>query len=169
MKRGRPFEVEWEESAEELFEAYRREKGLRRRTRLQALWLLRQGRSLEEGSQIVGVGYRTLQRWVAWYRSGGLTEVLARTVGHGVREVRCYLTAEQEAQVKAEADRGAFRTVQEAAQWIQQQWGVHYTYQGIYGLSRRLQLRKKAPRPRRSKRASAEARAAWKKGDWGQP
>ena len=168
MRRGRPFEVDWEESAEELFEAYRREKGLRRRTRLQALWLLRQGRSLEEGSQIVGVGYRTLQRWVAWYRSGGLTEVLARTVGHGVREVRCYLTVEQEAQVKAQADSGAFWTVQEAAQWIQQRWGVHYTYQGIYGLSRRLQLRKKVLRSR-SERASAEARATWKKGGWEQP
>jgi hypothetical protein len=65
MKRGRPFEMEWEESAEELFEAYRQEKEVQRRTRLQALWLLRQGRSLEEGSQIVGVSYRTLQRWVA--------------------------------------------------------------------------------------------------------
>lgn len=168
MKRGRPFEIEWEESAEELFAAYRQEKDLQRRTRLQALWLLRQGRLLEEVSQLVGVSYRTLQRWVAWYRSGGLTEVLARTPGHGARGGSCYLTAEQEAQVKAQADSGAFRTAQEAAQWIQQQWGTQYTYKGIYGLFRRLKLRKKVPRPQ-SERASAEAQAAWKKGDWEQP
>jgi transposase len=163
MKRGRPFEMEWEQNAEELFEAYRQEEDVQRRTRLQALWLLRQGRSLEEVSQIVGVSYRTLQRWVAWYRRGGLAEVLARTPGHGARGGRSYLTAEQEAQVKAQADSGAFRTAQEAAQWIQQQWGTRYTSKGIYGLFHRLKLRKKVPRPQ-SELASAEAQAAWKKG-----
>ena len=30
-----------------------------------------------------GVCYRTLQYWVAWYREGGLAEVLQRIPGHG--------------------------------------------------------------------------------------
>jgi transposase len=168
MKCGRPFEVEWEESVEELFEAYQQEKDVKRRIRLQALWLLRQGRSLAEASQTVGVSYRTLQRWVAWYRSGGLKEVLARTRGHGARGRSSYLTAEQQAQVKAQADSGAFRTAHDAAQWIQQQWGTQYTYKGIIGLFRRLQLRKRVPRPQ-SEPASAEEQAVWKSGDWEQP
>lgn len=165
MKRGRPFEIEWQESAEELSESYQREQDIHRRTRLQVLWLLRQGRSLEEVSAIVGMSYRTLQRWVAWYRSGGLAEVLRRTPGHGADGGRSYLTAEQEQQVKARADTGAFRTAQEAGEWIAQQWGVRYTYKGIYGLFRRLELRKKVPRPQ-SEKASPEAQEAWKKGGY---
>ncbi len=163
MKRGRPFEIGWQESAEELFEAYRQEKDIHRRTRLQALWKLRQGRTLGEVSRIVGVSYRTLRRWVAWYRSGGLAEVLSRTPGHRARGGTSYLTPEQEAQVKAQADAGTFRTAQEAAKWIEQQWGVRYKYGGIYGLFRHLELRKKVPRPQAEK-ASPEAQAAWKKG-----
>jgi transposase len=164
MKRGRPLEIEWQESAEELFEAYRREGNVHRRTRLQALWQLKQRKSLGEVSGIVGVSYRTLQRWVEWYRRGGLAEVLARTPGHGARGGPSYLTPEQERQVKAEADSGAFRTAQEAARWIEEQWGVRYKYKGIYGLFRRLKLRKKVPRPQ-SEHASPEAQAAWKRGD----
>lgn len=64
MKRGRPLEIEWQESAEELFEAYLREGNVHRRTRLQPLWQLRQRKSLGEVSGIVGVSYCTLQRWV---------------------------------------------------------------------------------------------------------
>lgn len=126
MKRGRPFEVEWQESPDELFETFRREKNVERRMRLQALWQLRQGRSLEEVSQVVGTSYRTLQRWVAWYRSGGLAEVLRRIRGYASPGGRNYLTTEQEAAVKAKADAGAFRTAKEAARWIEAQWGVHY-------------------------------------------
>ena len=165
MKRGRPLEIEWQESAEELFEAYRREGNVYRRTRLQALWQLRQGKFLGEVSGIVGVSYRTLQRWLEWYRHGGLAEVLARTPGHGAQGGASYLTPEQEREVKAQADSGGFRTAQEAARWIEEQWGVRYKYQGIYGLFRRLKLRKKVPRPQ-SERASPEAQAAWKKGDY---
>lgn len=165
MKRGRPFEIEWQESIEELFEAYRKEKNIHRRTRLQALWQLRVGKSLEETSGLVGLSYRTLQRWVAWYRSGELAEVLRHTPGHAAPGGRSYLTPEQEREVKAQADTGAFRTAQEAVEWIAQQWGVHYKYKGIYGLFRRLKLRKKVPRPQ-SQNASPEAQAAWKKGGY---
>ncbi|MBI3950575.1 MAG: helix-turn-helix domain-containing protein [Acidobacteria bacterium] len=33
------------------------------------------GKSLGEVTEVVGVGYRTVQRWVRWYRTGGLAEV----------------------------------------------------------------------------------------------
>lgn len=163
MRRGRPLGIDWQESAEELFEAYQQEKNIHRRTRLQALWQLRQGKTLKEVSGMVGVSYRTLQRWVAWYRSGGLAEVLRRTPGYATSGGRSYLTPEQEQQVKTRADTGVFRTAQEAAEWIAQQWGIRYRYTGIYGLFRRLKLRKKVPRPQ-SENASPEAQEAWKKG-----
>lgn len=163
MKRGRPLVIEWQESVEELYEAYRREKDGPRRTRLQAMWQVSQGKSLAEVSALVGVGYRTLQRWVAWYRRGGLAEVLRRTPGHGAPGNPSYLTPAQEQAVKAQADAGAFRTAQEAAQWIAAQWGIHYTYRGIYGLFQRLDLRKKVPRPQ-AEQADPVAQEAWKKG-----
>ncbi|MBL7184525.1 MAG: helix-turn-helix domain-containing protein [Anaerolineae bacterium] len=71
MRRRRFLEIEWRETAEELFEAYRGERNIHCRTRLQALWQLRQGKTLREVSAVAGVSYRTLQRWVAWYCSGG--------------------------------------------------------------------------------------------------
>jgi transposase len=163
MKRGRPLEIDWEESVEELFDAYRREKDIHRRTRLQVLWQLRQGKSLKQVQEAIGVSYRTLQRWVAWYRSGGLAEVLERTPGYAAPGKPSYLTAEQEAEVKAEADKGAFRTAQEVADWIAERWGVHYKSSGIYGLLYRLGLRPKVPR-RQAEQVSEAAQEAWKKG-----
>lgn len=162
MKRGRPLVIEWQQSAEELKTAYQQEKEVHRRTRLQALWLLRSGKSLEEVHQLLGVGYRTLQRWGQWYRAGGVGEVLRRTPGHGATGGHNWLNAEQQQALKQQANTGAFRTAQEAARWIEAQWGLHYRYVGIYRLMHRLDLRLKVPRPQ-SEKASPEAQAAWKK------
>ena len=69
MRRGRPFRIEWraEDTAEALQAAYRTEKRTEQRLRLHGLWLLRAGRRLEEVGAVLGVHYRTIQRWVAWY------------------------------------------------------------------------------------------------------
>jgi transposase len=155
--------IEWHESVEELKTAYQWEKDVHRRTRLQALWQLRSGKRLAEVQALVGVGYRTLQRWMQWYRAGGLAEVLRRTPGHGGGGGRSPLSAQQQQAVKRQADTGAFRTAQEASRWIEAQWGIHYRYAGIYRLVHRLDLRPKVPRPQ-SDKASPEAQAAWKKG-----
>jgi len=163
MGRGRPFIIQWQESGAELLEKYRREKNVQRRTRLQALWQMRQGKSLGEVSPLVGASYRTLQRWIAWYREGGLARVLHRIPGHNSPGGQGKLTPEQLAQVKERLDTGAFRTAQEMRTWIQQQWGVSYTKKGIYGVLRGLKARKKVPRPQ-SDRASPEAQDMWKKG-----
>ena len=74
---GRPFHVDWnpEDTAEALRTAYRAERDTVLRTRLHALWLLRSGRRMREVASVVGIHYRTLQRWVSWYRTGGLEDV----------------------------------------------------------------------------------------------
>ncbi len=46
---------------------YRAERVLEVRTRLQALWLLRQGEP--PAAVAVGVGLRSVHRWLPWYRS----------------------------------------------------------------------------------------------------
>lgn len=158
---GRPLDIEWRDSRKRLYRLYRRETDLQHRTRLQALMLLRQGKALSEVAETVGVHYRTVQEWVAWYRAGGVREVAQhRLGGHGAPARR--LSAEQEAALKAQATRGEIRSVWEAVRWAEQQQ-VRYTYWGMRWVFVRLGLKKKVPRPRNPK-ASPEAQAAWKKG-----
>ena len=64
--------MDWnaEDTPETLREAYRAERDTMLRTRLHALWLLHTGRRMDEVASVVGIHYRTLQRWVSWYRKG---------------------------------------------------------------------------------------------------
>ena len=65
---GRKLEIDWQETASELKERYRKEHNSERQTRLHAFWQLRLGKTLNEVAELVGIGYRTLQDWVAWPR-----------------------------------------------------------------------------------------------------
>lgn len=85
-------EIVWHESEAELKRPYQHESHPQRRTRLQALWLLRQGKSLVEVAQVVGVHPRTLQSWAAWYRQGGLSRLVDRLKGQGAGGRNAYLT-----------------------------------------------------------------------------
>jgi transposase len=126
------------------------------------LWLARSGRSLVEVSKILAVPYRTVRRWLDWYRHEGLQAVLTRLPGQeGGSE--SYLTPEQEEQLRDQADTGAFRTAREAQRWIQEQWDVHYTRKGIYSLFERLEIVWKVPRPQ-SNKADPQQQESWKKG-----
>ena len=162
--RGRPLRIDWHEDEQTLYRLYKQEKDHQNRTRLQALWLIRQGRSMKEVAQIVGVHYRTVQEWVAWYRQGGVDEVLRhRHGGHGGAKSR--LTPEQEVALSEQAAQGEIHTVWEAVDWVEKQFGVKYTYWGMRGVFHRLELKNKVPRPI-SPKASEEVQEAWKKGGW---
>jgi transposase len=159
---ARRLQVEWQEDEATLKQYYLSEKDAQNRTRLQALWQLRRGRTIAEVAEIVGKDPRTIQDWVAWYRQGGLAEVLGRRHGgHGGRQ--SWLTDEQMDELKAAASAGEVRCIQDGVQWAQEQHGVTYTYWGMRGVFARLELRKKVPRPR-NPQASAEQQEAWKKG-----
>jgi hypothetical protein len=69
---GKRVEIVWaaEDTPETLGERYRRHEDGEVRTRLHALWLLRRGWGMPQVAEIVGVHYRTVQRWVGWYRHG---------------------------------------------------------------------------------------------------
>jgi transposase len=158
---ARPFQIDWRENEETLYQLYKQEKDYQNRTRLHALWLLRPGRSMEEVADLVGVHYRTVQEWVAWYRKGGVVEVLHHRHGwHGGQ--KRYLSAEQEAELKAKAEAGEVRTIQDGVEWAKRH-GVEHTYWGMRGVFGRLELKKKVPRPK-SAQTSDEEQEAWKKG-----
>src|ERR671932_1654492 len=92
---SRVLEVPWEESPQELYELYKGERDTERRKRAHALWLLRSGRSPAMAAELAGVGKRTLERWLSWYRRGGLEEVLKRVPGHGAPGSACRLSGER--------------------------------------------------------------------------
>jgi transposase len=166
MAMGRPLVVAWAEDAATLRRLYLAEHDHQVRPRLHALWLIREGRSGRATAALVGAHERTVQEWVGWYRAGGIAAVRApRRAGKG-RAAK--LSAEQQAQLVAQAATGAFFTVFDAMAWVADTFGAAYTPSGMYTLLGRLGCRKKVPRPMNPK-TSAEAQAAWKGGAWSPP
>jgi transposase len=158
---GRRLQIEWQQTGAELKDLYHKERNPERRTRLHALWQLRCGKGLQEVADLVGIAYRTLQYWVAWYRQGGLTEVLSRIKGHGTQGRPAKLNALQQKALAAKVAFGEFHTVWDALQCVQGRWQVHYSYGGLHKCLKRLGCRPKVPRPR-SIQADVAAQARWK-------
>ena len=109
----------------------------------------------------MGVNYRTVQRWAAWYRDGGRAEFGRHKMGG--KGTPPFLTEEQQGEVAAEVATGRFRTAAEIGEWIAETYGVTYTESGIYSLMGRLKCAPKVPRPLHLKTDLA-AQEAWKKG-----
>lgn len=162
--RGRPLQIAWQDDEAALRRRYQQERDPELRPRWHALWLVRRGMSLRAAAQVLGVDERSVRRWVAWYRTGGLAEVGRRRRGDRTGRAG-WLTADQQAQLRAAASQGAFRTAAEAAQWVAAVFGVAYTSSGMRSLLHRLDCRPKVPRPLVEK-ADPATQAAWKKGGW---
>lgn len=156
--------MDWAESADQLEALYKAEKQVERRTRLLALWHLRQGKRIADVVAMLKVSYRTVQHWVSWYRAGGLEEVLRRVRGHGSSGAHAaYLRPIQQRALFAKVQLGEFRTVWDAVAWVQARWGVSYTYKGMHDLLYRHDCAPKVPRPQSSK-ADPQRQQQWKKG-----
>ena len=160
---GGQLKVDWQESSEELKDRYQKEEYPQRRTRLQVLWQLRQGKRIQDVVDLTGASYRSVQQWLRWYRQGGLSEVLRRVVGHHAKGKKPYLNQLQQRALVAKVQQGETRTVWDVIEWVRGRWGVRYTYKGMYTLMKGRGLGLKVPRPH-SEKADARQQAAWKKG-----
>jgi transposase len=162
-RRGRKLTVAWAaaDDAASLYGRYRRERRADVRPRLHGVWLVRTGRTTRAAAEVLGVDERTVQRWLAWYRAGGLAPIEGRHAGS--QGAPSLLTGEQRAELAAEVATGRFRTAAEIRQWVQERWGVSYTEGGMYALLGRLRCAPKVPRPVHEK-ADHRAQARWKKG-----
>jgi transposase len=160
--RGRRLVLAWQDDEAALYRRYRAERDPALRPRGQALWLLRRGRSATEVASLVGVHRRSVQRWLAWYRQGGLAAVAQHRQG-GRQGRAAYLTAAQHAQLKAETAQGTIRTAGEAVRWAEQRFGVRYSAWGMRALLKRLAIGKQVPRPLAAQ-ADLAAQEAWKRG-----
>ena len=167
-RRGRKLTVEWAaaDDAASLYGRYRGEGRRDVRPRLHGLWLVRIGRTTREVAEVLGVDERTVQRWLAWYRAGGLTPLEERHAGS--QGAPSFLTVDQRAEVADEVATGRFRTAAEIRRWVQERWGVSYTEGGMYALLHRLRCAPKVPRPVHEK-TDQLAQARWKKGGSPQP
>jgi transposase len=160
---GRRLEMEWKDDAATLFRCYQQEKLPDIRPRWPGLWLLATGHSLADTAAVLGVHYRTVQPWLAWYRLGGMAEVGAhRDVGLG-KPAR--LSLQQQEQLRDQVAQGSFHTAKDAIRWVEQTFGVGYSLGGMYSLLYRLKAKKKVPRPIATN-ASVAVQEAWKKGEW---
>jgi len=154
--------IEWQEDAQELKAQYQAEKDTHKRTRLHALWLVRTGQPMSAVAPIVGVHYRTVQEWIAWYRTGGVAEVLKhKRGGHG--GLPSWLTDAQESELVTKAQAGEIHTIWDGVAWAENEHQVTYTYWGMRSVFQRLNLTKKVPRPKSPKAPEAK-QATWKKG-----
>ena len=162
---GRPLRIDWHENdtSESLKEAYQSQADVRIRTRLHLLWLVRSGWQIKAASDAVGAHYRSAQRWIEWYRDGGLDEVVSRRMG-GVGQPG-FLSEDQERGLVEEVGSGRFRTAGEIADWVECEYGVRFRGNSIYSVLERLGCSPKVPRPRHQK-AEVRARESWKKGGW---
>lgn len=160
--RGRPIKIEWEETPEELYKQYKRENDTKTRQKLQFLWLIREGHTVEASSQIAGIGERSGQRYLSWYRQNGLAEVISRKHGGHTHPQR-WLTSKQEKELVQYSEKGVIKTVWDGVNWAKETHEVSYSYEGMRTVFKRLGLNKKVPRPQHEKSDKA-AQNAWKKG-----
>ena len=160
---ARTVDVEWQEDADTLRRLYQQEHDGPVRTRLHALWLLRQGYAQQALAPLLGVSVRALQNWVRWYRTGGLAALRQRRQGGAHGADRCRLSPTQQEGLRQWTRQGTCFRVAEAQAWVQREYGVRYSYWGMWELLHRLRLRPKRPRPQAAHAAPA-AQAAWKGG-----
>ena len=156
-------QIDWTHSAAELRALYQAETDGKLRQRYHALWLLREQRmTIDEIAVLLAVHPGTIIRWANWYRAGGLHELQGHRLGR-MGGVTALLTLEDCALLSAYAETGQFRSIEEVRQWVEDYFGVTYTYWGMRSVLDRCGLHGVMPRPM-APQADEEVQDAWKKG-----
>jgi transposase len=161
---GRKLTVDEKHTAEELYAYDNNTPNTQIARRFQALALLQRGRTLKETAAIVGVSIRAVQKWLTWYRTGGLDDTITRRTRGGNRiPVRPLLTPDQQAQRIQHATTQGFRTLREAVAWCREALGVELSERPMRRVFEQLGFKRKVPRPM-AVRADAALQAQGKQG-----
>ena len=114
-------------------------------------------------ASVLGVHYRSLQKWVSWYRAGGVNEVLSHRM-KGLGQPR-FLNPDQERELTEAVESGLFRAAGEIRKFIESEYGVSYRPGSVYSLLARLGSSPRVPRGLHEK-ADLKKQESWKKGVW---
>lgn len=119
----------------------------RQQRRFHALHLLRSGHSYAEVAEESGVSERTVKRWAADYQRHWLEpeREFERRLGR-----RSKLTSEQESMLKTKRQNGTLPTVPSAREWVHGEYGVKFSYSGMYRLFQRLGVTNSQLRPKQN-------------------
>lgn len=159
---GKIVQVDWQDEEAALKRLYLTEKEATVKARLHLLWLVRSGKQVKDATAVVGCHLRTAQQWLAWYREGGVDAVRSKKGGNA-RGSSSRLSPAQKETLLAQANKDGFESGLAVRDYIEQTFGIVYTVGGVYGLLKRLRIKKKVPRPMNVK-ADPAVQEAYKKG-----
>ena len=151
-----------QESEEELTRLEQRLRGQKAADRVRVLRLLKSGtvKSLKDCAPMVGYSVSQLTRWWERYRAEGLAGVLKR---HKPAGKPSRLTPEAWAGLLQAMRAGHIATMQDARNYLDQQWGISYKNgKSLWWLFKKHRVKWKTGR-RRHRKANAEQQAAFKK------
>jgi transposase len=142
------------ESAEVLHQRMKREKDVKQRQRLQALYLVASGhaRHRQDLAALLGVHRHSVAAWLDAYAAGGLEQALRYQVPRPPVRQRLTPTALAALQARLQDPHG-FAGYAQLRTWLAEQHQVHLSYSGVYAVVRgKLRAKPKRPRPSHAKK-----------------
>lgn len=148
------------ESASELLALERSQKKANSRDRIRFIRLLKTGQAKTQGQagELIGIGIRQSQRlWSKYHKSGLLS--LSKSVYQGYWGK---LSSQQLSHLQCSLTESGIYTQEQAAEFIEKQYGVKYKQSGICRLFKRLKIKLKTGRPQNIQQDEA-AKESFKK------
>ncbi|CCF86034.1 helix-turn-helix domain-containing protein [Nitrolancea hollandica] len=154
-----------QESVAELRREEKRLRGAITQPRIRMLRLLKAGQitSLRASTELLGYSLSQLYRWWTAYRQGGLARLLET---HPRPGAPAKLTPAAWTGLEAELRAGRIATLRDAQCYLQEQWGIRYSLNGIWYHLHQREARPKTGR-RRHRQADSTRLAAYKSRLWG--
>jgi transposase len=140
--------IEITESAEYLEKSLKQARSGSQKERLQMLWWLKSGQVSEhqELSHRLGRAPATITRWLAAYRQGGLSQLLATKSAPGATpKIQGEALEKLQARLKSEEGFGSYGAI---VQWLSQECQLEVKYNTVNRFVRdKLKAKLKVPRP----------------------
>jgi len=148
------------ESEEELHQRLKAERDVRKRQRVEMLYILRTGqvKTRQKVAELLGVHRHSVGSWLSAYERGGLQEVCTIHKAPG-KTPRVSSSALEALKVRLEAPEG-FSSYGQIQQYLSKEHGVDLSYSRVHTLVRyELKAKPKSPRPSAKKKDPAQVKA----------
>ncbi len=140
--RGR---LDFKNEADEVVSRCRKEDKAWKKERLQTVRLLLEtDKSYEEIAGIMGRHLSRIKEWAKQFQIGGINQLLLRGHGGGRKPL---ISSEAAEELTEKLRVGAFRTADQASEWLKKEHGLEYGKGSIYYVLGNLGGRLKVPRP----------------------